>query len=165
MQAYDSVVIHADLELGGTDQTFNILMGRNLQKAYGQEAQVAMFMPLLVGLDGKEKMSKSLGNYVGIDEPAEIMFKKLMEVPDELIVTYFELVTDEHPDRIAEIRQQLATGVNPRDVKLILAETVTGLYHSREEVEAAKAYYREAFSHKAIPEKLPELPVRAPRMY
>lgn len=161
MQAYDSVVIGADLELGGTDQTFNILMGRNLQKAYGQEAQVAMFVPLLVGLDGKEKMSKSLGNYVGIDEPAEVMFKKLMEVPDELIVTYFELVTDEHPDRIAEIRRQLAAGVNPRDVKLILAETVTGLYHSQEEVEAAKAYYREAFSRKAIPEKLPELSVRA----
>ena len=159
MQAYDSVVINADLELGGTDQTFNILMGRNLQKAYSQEAQAAIFVPLLVGLDGKEKMSKSLGNYVGIDEPAEVMFKKLMEVPDELIVTYFELVTDEHPDRIDDIRRQLKAGANPRDIKLILAETVTGLYHSQDEVEAAKIYYREAFSNKAIPEGIPELPV------
>lgn len=159
MQAYDSVAIRADLELGGTDQTFNILMGRNLQKACGQEAQTAMFVPLLVGLDGREKMSKSLGNYVGIDEPAEVIFKKMMEVPDDLIVTYFELVTDVHPDRIEEIRRQLEARVNPRDVKLILAETVTGLYHTREDVAAARAYYKEAFGNKAIPENIPELSI------
>ena len=96
MQAYDSVAINADIELGGTDQTFNILMGRTLQKQMGKEQQVAMFMPILEGLDGIEKMSKSLGNYIGINEPANIMFKKVMEVPDSLIIKYFELATDEH---------------------------------------------------------------------
>ncbi|HBM75272.1 MAG TPA: tyrosine--tRNA ligase, partial [Clostridiaceae bacterium] len=106
MQAYDSVAIKADIELGGTDQTFNILMGRTLQKTFGQEQQIAIFMPILEGLDGVEKMSKSLGNYIGINEPAEVMFKKVMEVPDKLIIRYFELATDEHPDKIDKIKKE-----------------------------------------------------------
>lgn len=157
MQAYDSVEIKADIELGGTDQTFNILMGRTLQKAMGQPQQIALFMPLLEGLDGVEKMSKSLGNYIGLDEPAEVMFKKVMEVPDGLILRYYELATDEHPDRIAAIRRDLEQGANPRDIKYGLAETVTRLYHTEQETAAAKAYYDAAFSQKAVPDQIPEL--------
>ena len=117
MQAKDSVELEADIELGGTDQTFNILMGRMLQKSVGQEQQIAMFMPILEGLDGVEKMSKSLGNYIGVNEPAEVMFKKVMEVPDSLIIKYYELCTDEHPDTVDDIKAQLANGANPRDIK------------------------------------------------
>lgn len=130
MQAYDSVFLNADIELGGTDQTFNVLMGRNLQKAWNQEQQVALFMPILEGLDGIQKMSKSLNNYIGVNEPAEVMFKKLMEIPDASIIRYFELTTDEHPDTIEEVKAELALGVNPRDIKLRLAKIVTALYHT-----------------------------------
>lgn len=161
MQAFDSVVLKADIELGGTDQTFNILMGRTLQKLKGQAQQVAMFMPILEGLDGKEKMSKSLGNYIGVNEPAEVMFKKVMEVPDELIIKYFELATDEHPDRIAQIKEALEQGKNPRDVKFELAQIITGLYHTAEETKAAIAFYEAAFSRKALPTQVPELKVEA----
>lgn len=157
MQAYDSVVLEADIELGGTDQTFNILMGRTLQKTLGGDSQIAMFMPILEGLDGIEKMSKSLGNYIGVSEPAHIMFKKVMEVPDNLIIKYFELATDEHPDRIDEIKEALDTGKNPRDVKYELAQIITGLYHSQEDVNEAMKYYEEAFSKKAIPDNIPEM--------
>lgn len=157
MQAYDSVELKADIELGGTDQTFNILMGRTLQKTMGQEQQIAMFMPILEGLDGIEKMSKSLGNYIGVSEPANEMFKKVMEVPDALIIKYFELATDEHPDKIDEIKRELEEGKNPRDVKFELAQIITGLYHGREEVENAIKYYEAAFSKKAIPDVIPEL--------
>ncbi|MDE5680714.1 MAG: tyrosine--tRNA ligase, partial [Lachnospiraceae bacterium] len=128
MQAYDSVVINADLELGGTDQTFNILMGRSLQKTMGKEPQAALFMPILEGLDGVEKMSKSLGNHIGIQEDAKVMFKKVMEVPDSLIIRYFELTTDELPEKIDFVREELADGKNPRDIKLELAKIVTCLY-------------------------------------
>ena len=159
MQAFDSVTLKADIELGGTDQTFNILMGRTLQKNMGQEQQIALFMPILEGLDGVEKMSKSLGNYIGVSESAEVMFKKVMEIPDTLIMKYFELATDEHPDHIDKIKEELAQGKNPRDVKLKLAEIITSLYHVSEEVEAAKKYYEAAFSKKAIPDEIPELSI------
>lgn len=161
MQAYDSVELKADIELGGTDQTFNILIGRTLQKAMNQPQQVAMFMPLLEGLDGVEKMSKSLGNYVGLYESAEVMFKKVMEIPDELILKYFELATDEHPDSLEAVRQELAEGKNPRDVKYTLAEIITRLYHTEQEVVQAKEYYDAAFSKKAIPDHIPELVIKS----
>lgn len=157
MQAYDSVALEADIELGGTDQTFNILMGRTLQKAKGQEEQVAMFMPILEGLDGIEKMSKSLGNYIGVSEPANVMFKKVMEIPDNLIIKYFELATDEHPDIVDKIKEQLKNGKNPRDVKFELAKIITGLYHSDEEVKESIKFYDAAFSKKSIPENIPEI--------
>lgn len=160
MQAYDSVELKADIELGGTDQTFNILMGRTLQKHLGYSPQVAIFMPLLEGLDGVEKMSKSLGNYIGVYEPAELMFKKVMEVPDALILKYFELATDEHPDRTAAIRQELEAGKNPRDVKYSLAEIITRQYHAEEAVLRAKQYYDTAFNQKAIPDQIPELSIQ-----
>jgi tyrosyl-tRNA synthetase len=159
MQAYDSIELEADIELGGTDQTFNILMGRTLQKTFGQEQQIAIFMPILEGLDGVEKMSKSLGNYIGVNEPAEVMFKKVMEVPDDLIVRYFELATDEHPDEIDKIRAELDTGVNPRNIKLRLAKTIVSLYHSPEDTDKAVSYYDLAFSKKAIPDDVPEIAI------
>lgn len=160
MQAYDSVVLEADIELGGTDQTFNILMGRTLQKAMGQEEQIAIFMPILEGLDGVEKMSKSLGNYIGVNEPAHAMFKKVMEIPDNLIIKYFELATDEHPDKIEIIKKELEEGKNPRDVKFELAKIITALYHCEEEVIEAIKYYESAFSKKSIPDNIPELEIR-----
>lgn len=161
MQAYDSIVLKADIELGGTDQTFNILMGRTLQRTFEQEQQIAIFMPILEGLDGVEKMSKSLGNYIGINEPAEVMFKKVMEVPDELILRYFELVTDEHPDQIDKIKSDLEAGENPRNIKLHLAKTIVSLYHSAEDTQKAASYYDLAFSKKAIPDDIPEIAMEA----
>lgn len=157
MQARDSIELNADIELGGTDQTFNILMGRTLQKALGQEQQVAIFMPILEGLDGIEKMSKSLGNYIGVSEPSEVMFKKVMEIPDSLIIRYFELATDEHPDEIERIKTELESGINPKDIKYILAKIITSLYHSHDDVEKAIVYYDAAFSKKAIPDNIPSM--------
>lgn len=157
MQAYDSIEIEADIELGGTDQTFNILMGRTLQKSLGQEQQIALFMPILEGIDGTEKMSKSLGNYIGVSEAAEVMFKKVMEVPDDLIIKYYELTTDEHPDEIDKIKVELSKGVNPRDIKFRLAKIITALYHTQEDLQKAISYYDIAFSKKAIPDDIPTL--------
>ena len=157
MQAYDSIELKADIELGGTDQTFNILMGRTLQKTMNQEEQIALFMPILEGLDGVEKMSKSLGNYIGIYEQAHVMFKKVMEIPDSLIMKYYELATDVHPDTIEVIKNELASGKNPKDVKFQLAKEITALYHTSNEVEEAIKYYEQAFTNKSIPEIIPEL--------
>ncbi len=157
MQAYDSVEISADIELGGTDQTFNILMGRTLQKHLGLEKQIAIFMPLLEGLDGVEKMSKSLGNYIGVNEAPETMFKKVMEVPDHLIIKYFELATDEHPQLINMIQERLENGENPRDVKIELAEIITALYHGKNAMKEAKVYFETAFQKRKIPENIPSL--------
>lgn len=159
LQAYDSVELQADLELGGTDQTFNVLMGRTLQKSMGQEPQAAVFMPILEGLDGKEKMSKSLGNYIGIAEEPQVMFKKVMEVPDHLILRYFELATDETPERLDHIREAMADGKNPRDIKLMLAETITRLYHGEAGAEKGKKFFEEAFQKKEAPEDIPELDI------
>ncbi len=157
MQAYDSVQINADIELGGTDQTFNILMGRTLQKSVGQESQIAIFMPLLEGLDGVEKMSKSLGNYIGVDEAPEIMFKKAMEVPDNLILRYFNLVTDLHPDEIAQLSERLSAGENPRQIKLLLAEHITALYHGEAEAAKAKDYFLSVFTAGELPKDMPHV--------
>ncbi|WP_195430548.1 tyrosine--tRNA ligase [Clostridium sp. D46t1_190503_E9] len=164
MQAYDSIALKADIELGGTDQTFNILMGRTLQKTMGEEEQVAMFMPILEGLDGIEKMSKSLGNYIGVNEPANVMFKKVMEVPDSLIIKYFELATDEHPDTIDEIKDRLDSGENPRDIKLELAQIITRLYHCEDEVKSAMEFYTTAFTKKEIPDDIPNLTVESNKL-
>lgn len=152
MQAYDSVVLEADLELGGTDQTFNILMGRSLQRERGQECQAALFMPVLEGIDGVEKMSKSLGNYIGVHEDARTMFTKVMQVPDSLIIKYFELATDIQPEELDKVKEELADGGNPRDAKLLLARTITALYNGEEEAEAAQKFFREAFTDRLVPE-------------
>lgn len=157
MQAYDSIAVKADIELGGTDQTFNILMGRTLQKMKGESPQIAIFMPILEGIDGREKMSKSLGNYIGINEPANVMFKKVMEIPDSLIIKYYELVTDEHPTNIDKIKKQLDEGINPKEVKIQLALIITGLYHVEAEVQQAFEFFQQAFVKKTTPDNIPKL--------
>lgn len=159
MQAYDSVVLEADLELGGTDQTFNILMGRNLQRERGQEPQAALFMPVLEGIDGVEKMSKSLGNYIGVHEDARTMFTKVMQIPDGLIVKYFELATDIQPEALDRVKEELADGGNPRDAKLLLARMITALYNDEEETEAAERFFREAYTDRRVPEDVDALHV------
>lgn len=157
MQAYDSVALKADIELGGTDQTFNILMGRNIQKDFGQDPQITLFMPILEGIDGVEKMSKSLGNYVGVNDPANVMYEKLMKIPDNLIIKYYELATDVHPDEIAKIKSKLDAGENPRDVKMGLAKEITALYHSVEDAENAEVYFKTAYQKQEIPDDAPVL--------
>ena len=160
MQAYDSIAIKADIELGGTDQRFNILLGRQLQKDYGQESQVALFMPILEGVDGSEKMSKSLGNYIGIDEDPRDIYGKVMSIPDSLIVKFFELATDVHPDEIDRIKVELQqASVNPRDVKMRLAREITGLYHGGDQAAAAEEHFRTVFQKKSAPEEMEEFKV------
>lgn len=156
MQAYDSVVVKADIELGGTVQTFNVMMGRNIQKDYNVSQQVPLFIPLLLGIDGKEKMSKSLGNYIGVNENAKDMYIKVMKIPDELIITYFELTTDMHPDKIKQVSELLKSGmVNPKEIKMLLAREIISLYHSPEELKEAENYFAALFEKKNIQVELP----------
>ncbi len=157
MQAYDSVAVKADMELGGTDQTFNILMGRNIQRDYGQEPQLTLFMPLLEGTDGVEKMSKSLGNYIGISEEPEVIFEKVMKIPDSLIIKYYNLCTDVHPEEIAKLERKLEEGTNPRDIKMMLAGEITELYHGKEAADGAGEHFKTVFQKSEIPENAPVL--------
>lgn len=155
MQGYDSLQLNADIEIGGTDQRFNVLMGRMLQKEYGKEPQVTLFMPLLEGLDGKNKMSKSLGNYIGIDEKPEIIYEKTMTLPDEMIIKYFNLVTDIHPDEVHEFEKELTNNkVNPRDIKMKLAKEVVRLYHGEMEAERAENRFKMIFQKGIIPDDI-----------
>lgn len=157
MQAYDSVVCKADIEMGGTDQTFNILLGRNIQKDYGMSAQIPLFVPLLEGIDGIEKMSKSLGNYVGINEEPRVIYEKIMKIPDDLIIRYYTLTTDLHPDKISEIQTQLNNGVNPRDVKMGLARELVGLYCGSSSVKNAEMYFVSTYQKNIVSEQTPVL--------
>lgn len=155
MQGYDSLELDADIEIGGTDQRFNVLMGRMLQKEYGKEPQVTLFMPLLEGLDGKNKMSKSLENYIGIDEKPEIIYEKTMTLPDEMIIKYFNLVTDIHPDEVHEFEKELTNNkVNPRDIKMKLAKEVVRLYHGEMEAERAENRFKMIFQKGIIPDDI-----------
>ena len=157
MQGYDSIEIKADVELGGTEQRFNILMGRKLQKDYGQESQTALFMPVLEGTDGIDKMSKSLGNYIGIDEDASNMYGKVMSIPDQLIVKYFRLVTDVHPDEIDAMEKMLRNDqANPRDLKMRLAREITGLYHGAAAANQAEEGFVSVFQKKGVPDDIME---------
>jgi tyrosyl-tRNA synthetase len=154
MQGYDSVMIRADIEMGGTDQRFNILMGRDIQKHYGQESQVALFMPILEGTDGVEKMSKSLGNSIGIKEEPNLMFEKIMTIPDNLIIRYFELCTDLHPDEVDQYGERLERGENPRDVKACLAHEIVRLYHGRESADSAREHFNTVFRDRKLPKDM-----------
>jgi len=157
MQGYDSVALKSDIELGGTDQKFNLLVGRELQREYGQEPQCILTMPLLEGLDGVEKMSKSKNNYVGITEAPEQMFGKLMSISDELMWRYYELLSFRSLGEIAQLREQCATGRNPRDAKVMLALEIVERFHSRTAAEAALAGFEARFRHGALPEDMPEV--------
>ena len=156
MQGYDSVALHSDLELGGTDQKFNLLVGRELQKEYGQEPQCILTMPLLVGLDGVEKMSKSKGNYIGINEPANEMFGKIMSISDDLMWNYFTLLSFRPLAEIDLMKQEVAAGRNPRDCKVLLGQEIVARFHTDGAAEKAL----EDFDHRAkggIPDDIPEL--------
>ena len=159
-QAMDSVAIESDVELGGTDQKFNLLVGRDIQREFGLEPQVILTMPLLVGTDGVEKMSKSLDNYIGItDEPSQI-FGRTLSIPDNLIYTYFELATDVSNNKLAEIKSQLESGnVNPRDIKRELARTLVTMYHNQEAAETAQAEFDNIFINKGLPDEIEEFSI------
>jgi len=156
VQGYDSVAMHADVELGGTDQKFNLLVGRELQKESGQEPQIVLTMPILEGLDGIQKMSKSLGNYIGIDEPPDEMFGKLMSISDSLMWRYFELLSFRPLSQIARYRQEVEQGGNPRDIKFHLAEEITARFHSEVAAAGAKREFIERFQKGALPEHIEE---------
>ncbi|MGD9951700.1 MAG: tyrosine--tRNA ligase [Burkholderiales bacterium] len=162
MQGYDSVAMKADVELGGTDQKFNLLVGRELQKDFGQEPQCILTLPLLEGLDGVNKMSKSLGNYVGIDEPPGEIFGKLMSVSDELMWRYIELLSFEPSAAVKRWRQEVAAGANPRDVKVRFAREIVARFHSAAAAERAAAEFEQRFRHGQAPEDMPEVTLRAP---
>jgi tyrosyl-tRNA synthetase len=153
-QGYDSVALRSDVELGGTDQKFNLLVGRQLQEQYGQEPQVVVTVPLLEGLDGVNKMAKSLGNYIGINDPAEAMFGKLMSISDELMWRYFELLSFRPLGEIARLRKQIEDGGNPRDVKLELASEITARFHDAAAAAQAKSAFM-ALSQRVLPTDLP----------
>lgn len=157
VQGWDSVALQADVELGGTDQRFNLLMGRELQKDEGQRPQTVMMMPLLEGLDGVQKMSKSLGNYIGITEPANDMFGKVMSVSDELMWRYYELLSFRPLEEIASFKQAIAAGANPRDYKVLLAKELIARFHDDAAADAAEQDFIQRFSKNAIPDEMTEL--------
>ena len=163
MQGYDSVALHADVEFGGTDQTFNLLMGRHLQELNEQEPQVVITMPLLEGLDGVQKMSKSLGNYIGIDEAPKDMYGKAMSIPDELMMRYFMLVTDMSIEDQEDMEERLENGtLHPRDAKMQLARTIVRLYHGEQAAQEAEDEFKRVFQQHALPTDIPEYAMDKP---
>ncbi|HBO2320674.1 TPA: tyrosine--tRNA ligase [Pseudomonas aeruginosa] len=162
VQGYDSVALKADVELGGTDQKFNLLMGRELQRAYGQEAQVILTMPLLEGLDGVKKMSKSLGNYIGIQEAPGVMYSKLVSIPDTLMWRYFELLSFRSLDEIDSFRKDVEAGANPRDIKIKLAEEIVARFHGEEAAASAHKSAGNRLKEGELPEDLPEIELSFP---
>ena len=159
---YDSMVLKADIELGGADQKFNLLMGRELQKHYGQEPQVVMMTPLIEGLDGVKKMSKSLNNYIGISEPADSMFGKLMSISDELMWRYYELLSFKSSGQIGLLKQQVLEGRNPRDVKIELAMEIVTRFHDERQAENAHQAFIDRFQKGEIPDDLKEQAISSP---
>lgn len=156
LQGYDSVHLKADVELGGTDQTFNLLIGRELQKSDGQKPQVAITLPLLVGLDGEKKMSKSLGNYIGVTEAPNEMFGKIMSISDDLMWDWYDLLSFRPLSEIAQFKQEVAEGRNPRDIKVLLAKEITARFHSEAEADTAEQAFINRFQKGAIPDEMPE---------
>ncbi|AHF69747.1 MULTISPECIES: tyrosine--tRNA ligase [Pseudomonas] len=161
VQGYDSVALRADVELGGTDQKFNLLMGRELQRAYGQEAQCILTMPLLEGLDGVKKMSKSLGNYVGIQEAPGVIYSKLVSIPDALMWRYFELLSFRSMEEINELKAACEAGANPRDIKIKLAEEIVARFHGEEAAATAHRSAGNRMKDGELPDDLPEISVGA----
>ncbi len=159
VQGYDSVAMKTDVELGGTDQTFNLLMGRTLQGQFGQEPQVVMTMPLLEGLDGVQKMSKSLGNYIGIEDEPKDMFGKIMSISDELMWRYFDLLSFKSNSEIATFKQEMKDGKNPRDIKFILGLEIVERFHGKQAAEGALQGFKNQFQKGAIPDDIPEITI------
>ncbi|EAS42286.1 tyrosine--tRNA ligase [Photobacterium profundum] len=161
LQGYDSVAMETDVELGGTDQKFNLLMGRELQKSHGQKPQVVLTMPLLVGLDGVKKMSKSAHNYIGVSEVPTEMFGKIMSISDDLMWNYFECLSFRPLEEIEQFKQDMANGKNPRDVKILLAKEIIARFHSAADADAAEQEFINRFQKGAMPEEMPELEFEA----
>ena len=161
IQGYDSVAMKADVELGGTDQKFNLLVGRELQKHYGQKPQVILTMPILEGLDGVQKMSKSLNNYIGISEPPDDMFGKLMSISDDLMWRYFDLLSFRPLGEIEQLRRDVEEGANPRDIKFQLGQEIVARFHDKEAAESAQDNFIARFQKGAMPDEMPELTVAA----
>ena len=161
VQGYDSVALRADVELGGTDQKFNLLMGRELQRAYGQESQCIVTMPLLEGLDGVKKMSKSLGNYIGIQESPGVMYGKLVSMPDSLMWRYFELLSFRSLEEIEQFKRDVAAGANPRDIKIKLAEELVARFHGQEAAVTAHRAAGNRMKEGELPDDLPEVELQA----
>lgn len=161
VQGYDSVALQADVELGGTDQKFNLLMGRELQRAYGQASQCVVTMPLLEGLDGVKKMSKSLGNYVGIQEAPGVMYGKLVSIPDALMWRYFELLSFRSMEEIDALRNDVQRGANPRDIKIKLAEEIVARFHGEEAAAAAHRSAGNRMKEGELPEDIPDIQLRS----
>ena len=159
VQGWDSVALESDVELGGTDQRFNLLMGRELQKAQGQRQQTVLMMPLLEGLDGVQKMSKSLNNYIGITDTPNEMFGKMMSISDDLMWRYFDLLSFRPVDEIAELKQKVEQGANPRDIKIELAKEIIARFHTDADAEAAHQDFIQRFQKNAIPDDMPELTI------
>ncbi|MGR4070258.1 tyrosine--tRNA ligase [Halomonas sp. LR3S48] len=159
VQGYDSVALEADIEMGGTDQKFNLLMGREIQKHFGMEPQVVITMPLLEGLDGVQKMSKSLGNYVGVDEAPGSMFNKLVSMPDSLMWRYFELLSLKSNEELESLKRDVEAGANPRDIKMVLARELIGRYHGKEAAASAHKSAGNRLAEGELPEDLPEVEV------
>lgn len=164
MQGYDSVALEADVEIGGTDQKFNLLMGRQIQQRYDQAPQNILTVPILEGLDGVQKMSKSLGNYIGLLDAPEEMYGKAMSISDDLILRYFELATDVAMSEIEEMKQELEGGGNPRDLKMRLARELVEISYSKKDAEAAEAHFKQVFSKKELPDEIPEKKVKEKEM-
>ncbi|ELL0575365.1 tyrosine--tRNA ligase [Vibrio cholerae] len=156
LQGYDSVAMETDVELGGTDQKFNLLMGRELQKANGQKPQVVLMMPLLVGLDGEKKMSKSAHNYIGVSEAPSEMFGKIMSISDDLMWSYYELLSFRPLEEVAQFKAEVANGANPRDIKILLAKEIIARFHSQADADAAEQEFINRFQKGAMPEEMPE---------
>jgi len=157
IQAYDSIALKADVELGGTDQKFNLLVGRELQRAHDQEPQVVITVPILEGLDGTNKMSKSLGNYVGIDEAPEEMFGKIMSISDELMWRWFDLLSFRSSEAIQQLKEQQKDGMNPRDIKISLAKEIIARFHDEKSADEAEHNFLNQFQKKNIPDNIEEL--------
>jgi tyrosyl-tRNA synthetase len=162
MQGYDSVAMKADVELGGTDQKFNLLVGRELQRDFGQEPQCILTMPLLEGTDGVEKMSKSLGNYIGIAEPAQEIFGKLMRISDELMWRYMELLSFEPMEKVGAKKKAVEGGANPREVKFAFAREIVERFHGKSAAEAAAEDFNARFRDRALPTDIPERSLKGP---
>ncbi|MDC5804131.1 tyrosine--tRNA ligase [Vibrio europaeus] len=156
LQGYDSVAMETDVELGGTDQKFNLLMGRELQKSNGQKPQVVLMMPLLVGLDGEKKMSKSANNYIGISEAPSEMFGKIMSISDDLMWNYYDLLSFRPLDEVAQLKADVEAGQNPRDVKVALAKEIIARFHSQADADAAEQEFVNRFAKNQIPDEMPE---------
>lgn len=163
MQGYDAVVLRTDVQIGATEQLFNLMAGRKLQEAFGQRPQVCLTLPILVGTDGRMRMSKSAGNYIGINEPPEQQYGKVMSIPDEVMMQYFRLVTRFSPDQIAQIEADLQSGrLHPRDAKMMLAREIVSIFHGEEAAMHAEEHFKTVFQQRELPPEMEEYPLQAP---